>query len=484
MKAIRGTPDADYLDFGELKLTAVTSVFGEGGDDFVQSPNPLSGITYDGGDGIDTIRVAGNWPSVVDLAGMRLESLVLGPTEEHGNWASTSAAIFTSTLRNFENVVATWANDRLYGDDRGNYLEGGAGDDYLDGVRGNDHLVGGAGVDTLGYWGAPSGVYVDLQQGRAFIPEINEVDLVSEVENVDATNFDDVVFGSMEDNRLFGRDGNDILFGRGGDDALSADSGDDILIGGEGSDTLNGGKGLDRMQGGPGDDVYMVDQTGDELVELAEAGVDTVRIATSSYVLPDHIENLELQGTAWLHGIGNRLNNVLVGNDAPNALFGSDGNDTLDGGAESDGVFGGNGDDSLHGGGGPDKVYGGDGNDRLDGGDGNDILTGKTGSDAFLFSGNHGIDSIRDFDITTDHLEIAGGFWAVEMLDGTFDGVLDYRDANVFYGVPEKSDVYQPNYDGPPDDADAYGINIITGGGIIHLDHVSVLTTNAIWALS
>jgi Ca2+-binding RTX toxin-like protein len=199
---------------------------------------------------------------------------------------------------------------------------------------------------------------------------------------------------------------------------------------------------------------------------------------------PDNVENLELLGDVWLQGIGNNLANVLTGNDAPNAIFGGDGNDTINAGDGSDGAFGGNGDDSIHAGGGADKVYGGEGNDRLDGGEGNDILTGKTGSDAFIFSGSHGIDSVRDFDSTTDHLEIAGGFWALEMLDGTFDGVIDGRDANVFYGVPEKNDAYQPNYDGPPDETDAGGMNIITGIGIVHLDNVYVLTADDVWALT
>lgn len=136
------------------------------------------------------------------------------------------------------------------------------------------------------------------------------------------------------------------------------------------------------------------------------------------------------------------------------------------------------------GGGGPDKVYGRQGDDTLDGGEGNDILTSKTGGDAFIFTGSYGLDSIRDFDITADHLEIAGGFQAIEMADGTIDGILDDRDANVFYGLPNKNDTYLPFCDGAPDEADTYGMNISTGGGIIHLNNVFVLTADDIWGLA
>ena len=45
-----------------------------------------------------------------------------------------------------------------------------------------------------------------------------------------------------------------------------------MLTSGAGNDTLDGGGGADRMVGGTGDDVYKVDNVGDQVIEdLGEA---------------------------------------------------------------------------------------------------------------------------------------------------------------------------------------------------------------------
>jgi Ca2+-binding RTX toxin-like protein len=139
---------------------------------------------------------------------------------------------------------------------------------------------------------------------------------------------DDTITGSTAADRLFGHDGNDVIDGRAGDDYI------------------DGGRGADVMRGGPGDDTYVVDDPGDQVIELAGEGLDSVLSSLLSYTLPLDVENLTLAKAAGAAtGIGNDLDNVLVGNQSANTLEGGAGDDLLDGGKGADLMIGGLGDD-------------------------------------------------------------------------------------------------------------------------------------------
>jgi Ca2+-binding RTX toxin-like protein len=139
---------------------------------------------------------------------------------------------------------------------------------------------------------------------------------------------DDTITGSTAGDRLFGFDGNDVIDGRAGDDYI------------------DGGRGADVMRGGPGDDSYVVDDPGDEVIELPGEGIDGVLSSLLSYTLPLNVENLTLAKAAGAAtGIGNDLDNVLVGNKSGNTLEGGAGDDLLDGGKGADVMRGGLGDD-------------------------------------------------------------------------------------------------------------------------------------------
>ncbi|MDF5735423.1 MULTISPECIES: calcium-binding protein [unclassified Nostoc] len=79
----------------------------------------------------------------------------------------------------------------------------------------------------------------------------------------------------------------------------------------------------------------------------------------------------------------------------------------IQGTSGNDYLTGTEGDNQIYGYGGNDTLIGGSGDNYLDGGDGDDILTGGTGRNTFVlnYSGG-GIDTITNFSVNDDHLEI------------------------------------------------------------------------------
>jgi serralysin len=111
-------------------------------------------------------------------------------------------------------------------------------------------------------------------------------------------------------------------------------------------------------------------------------------------------------------------NDSINGGDGNDQLFGGQGNDTLLGLNGDDLLFGNLGDDLLNGGDGNDQLFGGqgldnlvgfNGNDSLSGDLGNDILTGGAGNDRFILATGRGTDTITDFAIGQDLLQLPTG---------------------------------------------------------------------------
>ena len=142
------------------------------------------------------------------------------------------------------------------------------------------------------------------------------------------------------------------------------------------------------MIGGGGDDTYIVDNTGDVIVETAGNGADTVW-SSADYTLSASIETLNLTGSA-VTGTGNAGANTINGNAAANSL---------DGAANGDSLFGWLGTDTLD---------GGLGNDKLHGGTDSDDLIGGAGFDSFYFdaalNAAANVDDIMDFTAAQDSI--------------------------------------------------------------------------------
>ncbi|SFQ30815.1 peroxidase family protein, partial [Pseudomonas borbori] len=219
---------------------------------------------------------------------------------------------------------------------------------------------------TLAHVGLQLRVMVTYTDALGTLETVTSVATSAVASVIVGTAGDDVIIGTALDDEIQGLGGNDTLNGAGGNDVVDGGDGndilsggnglgDDILIGGAGNDLLNGGPGADTMSGGTGNDMYIVDNTGDVVIEGLNAGVDRVHTLLSSYTLGANLENLSYAGTGDFHGIGNSLNNQLTGGG---------GNDILSGG---NGLSG------------DDILIGGAGNDLLNGGQGVDTMIGGTG---------------------------------------------------------------------------------------------------------
>jgi Ca2+-binding RTX toxin-like protein len=348
-------------------------------------------------------------------------------------------------------------NNAIAGNAGNNVLTGNGGNDILNGNAGADQMTGGAGNDTYYVDNAGDVVTEAVNGGTDTVISTITYALTDNVENLTLSGTADI-------------DGTGNIL----NNVLTGNAGVNTLDGGDGNDTLNGGAGADHLIGGAGNDIYVVDNVGDTVTELAKGGTDAVQ-SSVTYTLSDNVENLTLTGSGNIDGSGNGLDNVLTGNAGANTLDGGDGNDTLNGGAGADQLIGGAGNDiyvvdnagdtvTEGSNGGIDTVkssvsfvlgdnvenltltgstaidgtgnalnntiIGNTGANVLDGGAGDDVLTGGSGRDTFHFDSladaGTGLDKVTDFakGATGDILNVH------DLLD-TFAG---YDGSNAFSG--------------------------------------------------
>ena len=295
--------------------------------------------------------------------------------------------------------------DRLYGLEGNDVLTGSSGNDVLDGGIGADSLAGRLGDDLYVVDDAADAVTENAGEGQDTVQSAITFTLGADVENLTLTGgatingtgnaLDNILIGNSAANVLEGKAGNDTYYVGAGDtvnegvnagsDTVVADvtwtlganlenliltgtgaingtgnTLDNVVVGNGAANSLNGASGRDTMIGGGGDDIYYVDNSGDQIVEQASGGYDRLYTLVSAS-LPINVEGGVIYGSA--SGL------VLSGGDGDDALTistsASGNNHRLEGGAGSDTLTGGNNADLLSGGTGTDILRGGAGNDSL-----------------------------------------------------------------------------------------------------------------------
>jgi len=305
---------------------------GLGGNDILygnSSNNTLDGGAgddwIDGGTGIDQMAGGtGNDTFVVDNTGDVV-------TENTDEGIDTVMSGISYTLGDNLEGLTLMGSDSISG--TGNALDnviiGNASANLLDGGAGADAMAGGAGNDTYILDNLGDTVTENVGQGKDIVVSPFDYVLGANVENL-----------TLTQGAALNATGNEL------DNILTGNSNDNTLTGLAGNDTLDGGAGADTLLGGTGDDIYIVDNTGDLVVENAGEGIDLVK-SSITYTLTGNVDNLTLTGAAAINGTGNVLDNTTIGNDAANTLSGLEGNDTLDGKGGADILIGGTGNDTY-----------------------------------------------------------------------------------------------------------------------------------------
>ncbi|MBS0169405.1 MAG: hypothetical protein JSR62_03555 [Nitrospira sp.] len=263
-------------------------------------------------------------------------------------------------------------NDTLFGMGGDDTLSGGAGNDTLDGGTGADRMTGGSGNDLFVVDNINDIVIESAGQGTDTVSSSLTYALGSNLENLTLTGTAAINgTGNSLNNTLTGNSAVNVLTGGAGNDTYVVGLGDTVieaasagtdtvksdiswtlgtnlenliltgvaavngtgnslantLTGNSAANILSGEAGADTLIGAQGDDLYLVDNVGDKVTELAGEGLDTIQ-SSVTYTLSANVENLTLSGTSAINGTGNGLDNVMTGNSAANQLTGGAGNDT------------------------------------------------------------------------------------------------------------------------------------------------------------
>ena len=222
-------------------------------------------------------------------------------------------------------------------------------------------------------------------------------------------------------NVIEGRDSTDTLCGLGGQDMLRGNNGTDTLYGGADHDELEGGAGTtsstavsasNSMLGGADDDTmigtYEYSVYGVDVMDGGE-GTDTADFSEhDSAVWIDLTYNGREVWTRDARDVDAGTWRQVADLESVENLIGTANSDQLYGNDEANRIVGGAGRDVIEGRGDSDVIEGGLGFDTIRGDAGNDTLTGGGDADSFVFTDGWGEDTITDFALGEDILDLTG----------------------------------------------------------------------------
>ena len=247
-------------------------------------------------DNVETVKLVGTaGDDKLTLTGAQLDAILSGTASnsiDFGEGFDTiiltgDSAVFdrvaNGSIENVELISATGVTANLVidlsGQAEGLKITGGAGDDTITGGAGVDTIAGGAGNDTIKTGGTgEAGVSGSRLYGGTG---------------------DDTITGGNGADRISGGADADKITGGNGADRIDGGAGDaDTINGGAGDDTVSGGAGADMLSGGAGNDVYVVDNTGDKVIESVSGGLDGIQSSiTFSLARVGTVETLTLTGS-------------------------------------------------------------------------------------------------------------------------------------------------------------------------------------------
>ncbi len=206
------------------------------------------------------------------------------------------------------------------------------------------------------------------------------------------TGGDDTLIGGIGTQELYGGSDRDSVVGGAGNQTLSGGAGDDRLIGGTGNQALYGGTGED----------YVVAGNGNQTLE-GGAGLDTLDFSKLN-------GKIEIDQDLHVASLIDTITGAVLSNyslQSFDTVVGTSGNDTIWGAEFTPRTY--------YGGAGDDKIYSESGGDTVYGGDGTDEFRWYKKYVAV----NH-TDTIKDFTVGTDHLDMKDFLKGQYTLDGTY----------------------------------------------------------------
>ena len=292
--------------------------------------------------------------------------------------------------------------DILLGGEGNDTLTGGAGEDMLIGGEGDDTLTGGAGADTF-VFGEDSGndtiTDFDTTQDKIHLTTLAQTiswaQLQSKITTV--TDENSVVTGLKIDLSDWGG-GTITLTGLTAvseltedmfvlDQIAGSDGVDDVLHGGTSDDTMSGGTGADTFvfnEDSGSDTITDFSTTEGDRIDLTAftASITWAQLQAVMNQVEDDTSTTEVDETATVidltsFGGGSITLKGITSTDLTEDMF----------------VL--------------DDFAGGDGDDTLEGRTTDDRFTGGAGADTFVFEPDHGRDTITDFEVGTDKIDLS-----------------------------------------------------------------------------